>query len=30
VESETNFYCCANCASEMGVTTVKDRAERIV
>ncbi len=29
VESENNFYCCANCAAEMGVTKVTDRADRV-
>jgi len=29
IESETNYYCCAHCAGEMGVGTVKDRADRV-
>lgn len=27
VEAEGRFYCCASCASNVGVTTLRDRAE---
>jgi hypothetical protein len=26
IEAETRFFCCANCARESGVTSVKDHA----
>jgi hypothetical protein len=29
VESENEFYCCAHCANEMGVTTIRDRVDRV-